>query len=166
MLELGERRHQNAEMARDWICRGFPHYDIPFRYVWFKPLNLVDPDENIRCVIFPVSPVELAGLVTLAGSVMHGTDPVRVPQGPSCTSLGAFAYAEGESEAPRAVLGMMDKEGREVMHRRFRDDILTLTLPLPLFSRMEEEAGGCVFQLPSWRALVGRATVSSLPMLR
>ena len=156
MFEFGERRHQNAELAREWICRGLPRYDIPFEYVWFKPLNLAGPDEAIRCVIFPVNPMELAGLVTLAGSVMHGTDPVRAPQGPSCTSLGAFAYAEADSEAPRAVLGMMDKEGREVMHKRFRDDTVTLNLPLPLFRRMEEEASDCVFQLPSWQALAGR----------
>jgi len=84
---------------------------------------------------------------------MQGTDPIRVPQGPSCTGLGAFAYAEGESEAPRAVLGMLDKEGREVMNKRFRSDVMTLTLPLPLFSRMEEEASDCVFQLPSWQVL-------------
>jgi len=156
MLELGERRHQDAELAREWICRGLPRYDVPFEYVWFKPLSLADPDENIQCVVFPLTPVELAGMVTLAGSVMRGTDPVRVPQGPSCTSLGAFAYAEGDSEKPRAVLGMMDKEGREVMHKRFRDDILTLTLPWTLFMRMEAEAMDCVFQLPSWRALFGK----------
>jgi hypothetical protein len=157
MLEFGERRHQNAELAREWICRGLPHFDIPFEYVWFKPLSVADPEENIQCVIFPVNPVELAALVTLAGSVMRGTDPIRVPQGPSCTSLGAFAYAEGEAEAPRAVLGMMDKEGREVMHKRFRDDTITLNLPMPLFSRMEEEASDCVLQLPSWRVLLGRS---------
>ena len=155
MLESGERRFQNPERARRWIGEELPRYDIPFEYVWFKPLSLVDPEENIRCVIFPVNPVELAGLVTLAGSVMRGTDPVRVPQGPSCTSLGSYAYAEGESDEPRAVLGMMDREGRELMHKRFRDDIVTLTLPFPLFRKMEEEAGDCVLQLPSWDAWAG-----------
>jgi hypothetical protein len=153
MLELGERRHQNAELAREWICRGLPHYDISFGYVWFKPLSLTNPDENIRSVIFPVTPVELAGLVTLAGSVMQGTDPVRVPQGPACSTLGAFAYAEGDSPEPRAVLGMTDVDGREVMRKRFRDDVLTLTLPFSLFERMEEEAADSVLQLPSWKDL-------------
>ncbi len=156
LYEDGERRHHNAELAREWICEELPRYDIPFEYVWFKPLSLANPDENIRSVIFPVNPVELAGLVTLAGSVMGGTDPVRVPQGPDCTSLGAFAYAEGESKAPRAVLGMMDVNGREAMRKRFREDILTLTVPRPLFEQMEKEASDSVFQLPSWQALVGR----------
>jgi hypothetical protein len=161
MYEYGERRHHSAEFAREWICRELPRYDIPFEYVLFKPLSLTNPEENIRSVIFPVNPVDLAGLITLAGSVMRGTDPVRVPQGPACTSLGAFAYAEGESEAPRAVLGMTDVDGREAMRKRFREDTLTLTVPTPLFEQMEKEASDCVFQLPSWQALVGRRSDDS-----
>jgi hypothetical protein len=37
------------------------------------------------------------------------------------------------------VLGGIHKDGRELMHRRFRDDILTLTLPMSLFYRMEKD---------------------------
>ncbi len=155
LYEYGERRHCNAELAKEWIVYGLPHYDIPFEYVLFKPLSCTAPDENMRAVIFPVSPVELAGLVTLAGSVMHGTDPVQVPQGADCSSITAFAYAQGDLPAPRAVLGMLGVDGREVMRKRFRDDILTLTLPTPLFKRMEQEADDCVFQTPSWKDLIG-----------
>ena len=89
----------------------------------------------------------------LASSVMPGTDPVRGPQGADCNSLAAFAYAEVESSAPRAVLGMLDVDGREAMRKRFRDDTLTLALPMPLFQRMEQEAEDCIFQIPSWKTL-------------
>ena len=153
--EYGERRHCNAELAREWILHGLPRYDIPYEYVLFKPLSRADPDENIRAVIFPVNPVELAGLFTLAGSVMHGTDPVQVPQGADCNSITAFAYAQADLAAPRAVLGMLGVDGREAMRKRLRDDILTLTLPMPLFQRMEQEANDCILQTPSWKALVG-----------
>jgi hypothetical protein len=111
---------------------------------------------TIRAVIFPVNPVEFSGLVTLAGSVMHGTDPLRAPQGTDCCSIAAFAYAEAELAAPRAVLGMIGSDGRQVMRRRFRDDIMTLTLPAPLFFRMEQEADNCVFQLSSWEKIAER----------
>jgi len=154
LLKYGERRHCTAELAKDWILYGLPHYDIPYEYVLFKPLSRADADENIRAVIFPGSPIELAGLITLAGSVMPGTDPVQVPQGADCNSLAAFAYAQADLDAPRAVMGMLDVDGREVMQKRFRDDILTLTLPIPLFHRMEEEAAECVFQIPAWKRLV------------
>ena len=156
LYEYGERRHCNAELAREWILNGLPRYDIQYEYVLFKPLSRTDSGENIRAVIFPVNPVELSGLVTLAGSVMPGTDPVQVPQGADCNSISAFAYAQAESADPRAVLGMWGIDGREVMRRRFRDDILALTLPMPLFKRMEKEADDSVLQIPSWKRLVGR----------
>lgn len=156
LLEFGERRHCSAELAKEWILNGLPRYDIPYEYVLFKPLSRTDSDENIRAVIFPVNPVELSGLVTLAGSVMQGTDSVRVPQGACCNSIGAFAYAEAESTAPRAVMGMLGVEGRNAMRKRFRDDILTLTLPAPLFLQMEQEADDCIFQIPSWEKFIRR----------
>ena len=67
------------------------------------------------------------GRAALAGSIMHGTDVIRFSQGPDCTSLTAFAYKEAEQPEPRAVLGMLGIAGREVMHKRFRDNIMTLT---------------------------------------
>jgi len=155
LYEYGERRHGDADLAKAWILHGLPRYDISYKYVLFKPLSRTASDENIRAVIFPVNPVELAGLITLAGSIMPGTDPVQVPQGADCNSVTAFAYAQADMAEPRAVLGMMGVEGREVMRKRFRDDTLTLTLPAPLFRRMEQEANDCVFQTPSWEKLVG-----------
>lgn len=156
MFTFGERRHSSLELAKEWILHEVPRYDIEQQYVLFKPLSSTSNDENIRAVIFPVNPLELSGLITLAGSVMKGTDPVRVPQGTDCCSIGAFPYAEAESCAPKAVLGMMGTDGRETMRKRFRDDTLTLTLPIPLFLQLEKEAEDCVFHVPAWKNLVGR----------
>jgi hypothetical protein len=143
-------------LAKEWILHGLPRCDIPYKYVLFKPLSRTDFEENLRAVIFPVNPVELAGLVTLAGSIMPGTDPIQVPQGSDCNSITAFAYAQADLAEPRAVLGMLGVDGREVMRKRFRDDTLTLTLPTPLFQRMEQEAEDCIFQTPSWQRLTGK----------
>lgn len=156
LYEYGERRHCNAELAKEWILHGLPRYDIAYDYVLFKPLSRTASEEKVRAIIFPVSPIELAGLVTLVGSVIPGTDPIQVPQGADCNSLTAFAYAQADMSPPRAVLGMLGVDGRKVMRKRFRDDTLTLTLPAPLFQRMEQEAADCVFQTPSWKRLIGR----------
>ncbi len=153
LMEYGERRHCNSELAKEWILHGLPRYDIPHEYVLFKPLSCTASGENVRAVIFPVSPVELSGLITLAGSVMPGTDSVQVPQGADCSKIAAFVYAQADSDAPRAVLGMLGVDGRKVMRKRFHDDTLTLALPIPLFRRMEQEASDCVFQIPSWGKL-------------
>jgi hypothetical protein len=153
MYEYGERRHCSAELAREWILHGLPRYNIPYKFVLLKPLSRTTLGEDVRAAIFPVNPVELSGLVTLTGSVMGGTDPVRAPHGADCNSIAAFAYAEAGLEA---LLDMLGVDGREVMRKRFRDDIMTLTLPVPLFLRMEDEADDCVFQIPSWENLDGR----------
>jgi len=156
LFEYGERRYCSYKLAKEWILHGLPRYDISYDYVLFKPLNLTNHDENIQAIVFPVNPIELAGLVTLAGSVMPDTDIVRVAQGPDCSRITAFPYAEAENDKPRAVLGMLGVDGREVMHRRFRNDTLTLTLPRPLFQRMELEANDCIFQTPSWIAIINQ----------
>jgi len=154
-FEFGERDHCSFDMARKWITDYLPRYDISSRYVLFKPLQAVDPEEEIRSVIFPVSPVELAGLVTLLGSVVDGSDCVTVPKGADCLRLGCSAYDLYDADPPRAVLGMLAVDGRTVMRERFRDDTLTLTIPKPLFLRMEEEAADSVLTIPGWTALRG-----------
>jgi hypothetical protein len=155
LYEFGERRHCSFEMARKWILECLPRYDIPYRYVLFKPLGETDSKENTRAVIFAVSPLELAGLTTLLGSVVEGADPIQVPQGADCFRIACFAYDQYDAEPPRAVLGMLDVDGREVMRRKFHDDTLTLTIPFPLFVRMEAEAKDSVLQIPGWSKLRG-----------
>ena len=85
---------------------------------------------------------------------MRGTDPVQVPQGAACNTITAFAYAQDSAAAPRAVMGWLGVDGREVIQKRFRNDTLTFTLSMPHYRRMEEEANDCVFQIPSWKRLV------------
>lgn len=155
LLEFGERRHNGFDMARKWILDCLPRYDIPNRYVLFKPLSETDPGDDARAVIFPVSPFALAGLTTLLGSVVEGVDPVHVPQGADCLRIACFAYDQYEAEPPRAVLGMLDVDGREVMHKKFHGDTLTLTIPMPLFLRIEREAENSVLQIPAWKKLGG-----------
>jgi hypothetical protein len=153
LYEFGERRHCSFDMARAWIQTSLPRFDIASHYVLFKPISQADTEDDIRSVIFPVSPLELAGLTTLLGSVAEGSDPVQVPQGADCFRIGCFAYAQFDARSPRAVLGMLDVDGRDLMRRKFRDDILTLTVPMPLLERAEREAGHSVLKTPGWSAL-------------
>jgi len=39
------------------------------------------------------------------------------------------------------------------VRKRFRDDTLTLTIPMPLFLRIEQEADNSVLQIPGWTKL-------------
>jgi hypothetical protein len=153
LYEYGERRHCSFEVARSWLLHGMPRYDAGDRFVWFVPLSKTAPDDDTRALIFAVNPLELAGLVTLLGSVIDGTDPVQVPPGPDCFRLAGYVCAQSDPGSPRAVLGMLDVDGREVARRRFREDTLTLTVPMPLFERLEQEAGDSILQTPGWLKL-------------
>lgn len=154
MFEYGERRHESFDSAINWLLHRMPRYQVTSRYVLFKPLSKVETTENIRAVIFLLNPLELSGLVTLLASVAEGVNPVQVPPGADCFRIIGYACAQKSTEAPRAVLGMLDVDGREVMRKRFRDDILTLTLPMSLYMRMDREANESVLQIPGWLKLV------------
>jgi hypothetical protein len=153
LLKFGERRHSSFASARRWLLNEMPRYEAESRYVLFKPLSKADPQDNIRAVVFPLSPLELSGLVTLLASVVEGVDPIQVPPGADCFRIAGYACAQKSADSPRAVLGMLDVDGREVMHRRFRSDIVTLTMPMSLFGRLEEEANNSVLQIPAWLKL-------------
>ncbi len=153
LYEYGERRHCSFEMATRWLLHEAPRYQTPTRYVLFKPLSRTIAEDWVRAVIFLVSPLELAGLVTLLGSVLEGADPVQAPPGPDCFRIAGFAHAQHDARSPRAVLGMLDVDGRELMKRQFRSDTLSLSLPMPLFRRLEAEAGDSILQTPGWRGL-------------
>ncbi len=153
LYEFGERRHCSFEMAKSWLLYGMPRYTFSNKYVLFKPLSQTGKSEDTQVVVFPVNPIELSGLVTLLGSVVNGTDPVQVPQGADCFRITSFAYTLNNKMSPRGVLGMLDVDGRKLMKRRFRSDILTLAVPYPLYVRMEEEADESVFQIASWKEL-------------
>jgi uncharacterized protein (DUF169 family) len=156
LYEFGERRHCSFEAARRWIQESFPRHETPTSYVLFKPLSRADVGDDIRAVVFLVSPLELAGLSTLLGSVMDGADPIQVLQGPDCFRITGFAFDQNDAESSRAILGMLDVDGRELMRRRFRDDTLTVTVPMSLFLRIEEEAASSVLTTPRWSRLRGR----------
>lgn len=89
----------------------------------------------------------------MGGSLAADLNPLKAPPGADCFRIASFAYPRPDQEAPRAVLGMLDVDGREVMRRRFNDSTLTVAVPWPLFERMEREAPDSVLELPAWKDL-------------
>jgi uncharacterized protein (DUF169 family) len=154
-LLTGERFQSTPEKAERWMTQEVPKYDVPAQYVLYKPLDQVEEGENIRAVVYTVNPVQLAGLITLAGSIIEGTDPVQVStQGGACGDIGCYVYDQEASEKPRAVLGMTGVESREKMRRLFQDDCFTLSLPFSLYQKLEQEAENSIFNTPTWEGLI------------
>jgi uncharacterized protein (DUF169 family) len=123
----GERLHKDTAKATRFMTEELPITDIREKYVIFTPLSRVKTDERPVVVFFTASPLGIAGLVTLAGAVREGTDPIRVPPMAACQQLGAFVYDEAGKTHPRAVLGYTDIAARENVGKTFR----RMCLPWP-----------------------------------
>ena len=110
---------------------------------------------QILCTTNGLSKVEAAKIVNLffdqMAAALEKGDRVEIRG--LCSfyvkKYGRLCLCAADLKKTRAILGMLGVDGREVMRRRFRDDTLTLFLPVPLFQRMEQEADDCVFQIPS-----------------
>lgn len=150
----GERLHRDTEKAKRFMTADLPITDIAEKYVIFTPLSKVTPGEKPVVVVFLADPLQLTGLVTLAGAVCEGTDPVRVPPMAACQQIGAFVYDEAKKERPRAVLGYTDLSARENVGNTIPENMFTFAVPYSLYLEMEEAANDGVFDGPIWKGLV------------
>lgn len=150
----GERFHKTPEKAARWMEHDLPKTDIRENYVLYIPLEEVHSPEIPVVVVFVADALQLSGLITLAGAVIEGIDPVIVPPGAACQQIGAYAYDQARSDNPRAVLGYTDLSARYSIGHILDNRYLTLALPYSLYRRMEEEAVDGVFDGPLWKKLI------------
>ncbi|HTY14458.1 MAG TPA: DUF169 domain-containing protein [Methanoregulaceae archaeon] len=158
----GERFHESPEKAARWMEHDLPKTDVREHYVLFAPLEGVHSPEKPVVVVFVADALQLSGLVTLAGAVIEGIDPVIVPPGAACQQIGTYAYEQGRSDKPRAVLGYTDLSARYSIGHIIDNRYLTLAVPYSLYSRMEKEAVDGVFDGPLWRKLMEKKVKKQL----
>ena len=108
-------------------------------YIAFKPLQLVSGEERPSLVVMFVNPDQLAALVTLAGFRTGALNASVAPWGAACQSM-LCAHAEAEKERPAGVIGFFDISQRGKVAR----DVLTYTMPYPLFLEMEDSVEAVV----------------------
>ncbi len=108
---------------------------------------------DIEVVVFIADPSRISALALLAGFDRDAPGPaVIVPYGHACQQIYAIPRAEGESEHPRAVLGMTD-----MYARRFIDhDKFTFAVPYGLYLRMEENVGRSFLAKDTWPETLGK----------
>lgn len=152
-LAYGERYIKNPELVRDFIDQ-LPIREVPARYVIFKPLDLVEPEQEEPVVVsFPVNPDQLSALVVMANYSRRGVERVRIPMGAGCQQVGIFAYQAGEAEEPYAVVGLTDLSARVNVRKILGKDILTFTVPWKMFLEMESEVEGSFLERTTWKKL-------------
>ena len=147
----GERYVKTPELAGKYIEKMKPR-PASATYCVFKSIERFQRDAKPEIVVFFVSPDILSGLFTLTNYSLERTDGVHTPFGSGCSTILTHPLKEAEKEDPRAVLGMFDVSARPMVEK----DILTLSMPYPIFLRLLEDASGSFLQTESWRKVLRR----------
>ena len=149
----GERYLKNAQVTRRFL-EALPMRDIPAQYVVVKPLDASDPEnDDIKSVTLFVDPDQFSALVVLANYTEPDLENVAVPWGAGCQIMGIFAYRELEREHPRALVGMTDLSARQNVRASLGENVLSFTMPWPLFLQMEQNVDGSFLQRRTWGEL-------------
>lgn len=143
----GEGYRKTPEIAGGFI-ESLPITDIPSTYIVFKPLSAVDPAvETPQLVVCYAAPDQLTALVTLANYEVGGYDGAIIPQASGCQSIFLIPLHEAQQPRPRAVVGMLDSSARPFVNA----DVLTFTVPFPMFQQMEANVPGSFLERSAWQ---------------
>jgi hypothetical protein len=150
----GERYVKTPDLAKKFH-EGLPKRDIPAQYIVFRPLRDVEPEKDVpRAVIFFVDPDQLSALAVLANYAREDNENVCIPWAAGCQTLGIYAYREGESEKPRAVLGLTDLSARLEIRKQLGANLMTFTVPAAMFEEMEANVEGSFLERRTWQSLL------------
>jgi len=150
----GERYVRSPDLVKRFI-EALPITQIPKRYVLFRPLADVDPqEEKPQTVIFLADADELSALVVLANYGRGDNENVIIPFAAGCQTIGIYPYGEATSQRPRAVVGLTDLSARLAIRRQLGDGLLSFAMPFTLFVEMEDNVAGSFLERPTWQALL------------
>ncbi|MCX7982325.1 MAG: DUF169 domain-containing protein [Syntrophales bacterium] len=149
----GERYKKRPELVEAFIA-SLPIMEIPARFVVFKPLERVVPEDRPKTVIFFLRPDELSALVVLANYAREGNENVIIPFGAGCQTIGIYPYREGERHPPRGVVGLTDISARLFTKKQMGEaNFLTFAVPWEMYLELEDHVGGSFLERPTWRQL-------------
>ena len=150
----GEGYMYTAETTQRFL-ESMPIRDLGEKYVVAKPLEAVEPSEEVKSVTFFVEPDALSALVILANYTRPEIDNVRIPWAAGCQVIGIYAYNELEQNSPRALVGMTDISARRNTRASLGKHIMSFTMPWPVFLAMEKNVEGSFLERETWAGITG-----------
>jgi len=148
----GEGYKKTPELVRE-AMRGQPNIKAPGTYRIFKPLSQVDADqETPRLVVFLANPDQISALTVLANYGRPTNDNVIVRFVSGCGSFCLLPDQLNQQEPLRALLGMTDISARPHVPA----DILSFTVPWPMFLEMEGNVRGSFLDRADWQKIKTR----------
>ncbi len=143
-------RKDPAAVARFIEC--LPITDVPAKYVIFKPLSEVKPEEKPVAITFLADPDQLSAMLILANYENGDGERAIIPHAAGCQTMGIYAYREAKRQPQRAVVGHNDVSARKTL-RRLGKDLLTFSVPLALYEEMERNIEGSFVERETWKSL-------------
>lgn len=104
------------------------------KYLILSRLENIDPDQAIEVINYWVSPLSLAGLVTLSNFDRPSNNNVIIPFASGCQSLWTLPYKEKDQKEPKAVIGAMDP----TIRKHVPDDTLVFSVPTKRFIQLSK----------------------------
>jgi uncharacterized protein (DUF169 family) len=154
MLTEGERFLKNPQACRNFL-KNLPVYDVKGRVIVMKPVAGIEECEEVKSVVFVANADQIAALSILAnyetGNIRDGIIVAAGAAG--CQAMGVCTYAEGESITPRAVVGLTDLAARMQVRKVLGKDVLTFSVPYPLYLQMERDVTGSFLELDLWKSI-------------
>jgi uncharacterized protein (DUF169 family) len=150
-IEHGENYCKTPEIGYKLI-NSLPMREVPTKYVIFKPLEKVTAHEEPKVIVFLANPDQLSALIVLANYDRETGLNVIAPFGAGCHNVGIFPYQEGESDNPRAVIGLFDISVRKIVDK----DILSFAVPYKMFRNMEDNITGSFLENELWLKILER----------
>jgi uncharacterized protein (DUF169 family) len=141
----GERYKKSPELVEAYL-ENHPPFEAPGKYLVFKRLDKLMPDENPCVVIFFATPDVLSGLFTLANYDRPDPYGVIAPMGSGCSSIISHPYHQSSLENPQCVLGMFDVSARPSV----AEHTLTFAMPLKRFEQMVQNMDESFLITNSW----------------
>jgi uncharacterized protein (DUF169 family) len=147
----GERYKKSPELVKEFL-KHLPTFVAPAKYVVFKRWDIIEEQEQPQTVIFFAEPDVLSGLFTLANFDEPTNEAVFCPMGAGCSTIVQYPLLEGESDHPRAVLGMFDVSARPGVEAKS----LTFAMPMKKFERMVADMDESFLVTESWEKVKRR----------
>lgn len=146
----GEFYKESPELARAYV-EGLPRVEAK-EYLVFKPLRLVEPEENVTSVIFLVNADQLSALVTLANFDRENQDNVQIKFGAGCAQSLLYSMTADSAKSGTCMIGLTDPSARKCIDR----DLLSFTIPFGRFEEMEVKAPGSFLAHETWQQIAKR----------
>jgi hypothetical protein len=96
---------------------------------------------------------QIPALVILANYARQGMENVIIPWAAGCQTIGLLPFREGQSDNPRAVVGLTDISARKYVRKLLGAEYLSFAMPWSLFLEMEANVGGSFLEQSPWVGL-------------